>query len=158
MIRTAIPFGYLFIALFLGAVLLTGSGLAVWGWLRRRRSALLFGSTIVVGVIGLVITEVVFRASMKWNPSITDDSRIIGTWADDRETITLRADHTVDYRSDTEGFSGKWSRDDWNLHLTAEGVDSMIRFISFRGELRLMSNPPDDPDMWNENLGLVRRQ
>ena len=115
MIRTAIPFGYLFIALFLGAVLLTGSALGIWGWLRRRRVALILGSAMVLGVIGLIIA---FEASMEWNPSITDDSRVVGTWADDRETITLRADHTVDYRSDTEGFSGRWSRDDWNLHLT----------------------------------------
>ncbi len=94
---------------------------------------------------------------MEWNPSITDDSRVVGTWTDDRKTITLRGDHTFDYGSDTERFSGRWSRDDWNLRLTEEGVDSMMRFISFRDELRLMPNPPDDPDMWNGDLGLVRR-
>jgi hypothetical protein len=74
-----------------------------------------------------------------------------------QEMITLRADHTADYRSDTEGFSGRWSRDDWNLRLTAEGVDMTMRFISFRDELRLMTNPPDDPDMWAGDLGLIRR-
>ena len=157
MIRTAIPFGYLFISLFLGALFLAGSVLAVWGWMRRRRVSLIFGSTMGLAVIGLIIVEVAFESSMEWNPSIKDDSRVLGTWADDRETITLRADHTVDYRSDTEGFSGRWSRDDWNLHLTAEGVESIMRFISFRDELRLMSNPPDDPDIWNGNLGLARR-
>ena len=157
MIRTAIPFGYLFIALLLGAILLTGSALGIWGCFRRRRAALILGSAMVLGVIGLVIAEVAFEASMEWNPSITDDSRVVGTWADDRETITLRADHTVDYRSDTEGFSGRWSRDDWNLHLTAEGVDSMMRFITFRDELRLMTDPPDDPDMWDGDLGLIRK-
>jgi len=157
MIRTAIPFGYPFIALILGAVLLTGAALAIWGWMRQRRAALILGSTVVVGVIGLVIVQVAFESSMEWNPSITDDSRVVGTWADDRETITLRADHTVDYRSDTEGFAGRWSRDDWNLHLTAESVDSMMRFITFRDELRLMTAPPDDPDMWDGDLGLIRR-
>ncbi|MCB1211641.1 MAG: hypothetical protein KDK97_20120 [Verrucomicrobiales bacterium] len=157
MIRTAIPFGYLFIALILGAVLLTGAALAIWGWMRRRRAALIFGWTMVFSVIGLVIVQVAFESSMEWNPSITDDSRVVGTWADDRETIMLRADHTVDYRSDSERFTGRWSRDDWNLHLTAEGVDSMMRFISFSDELRLMTSPPDDPDMWNGDLGLIRR-
>ncbi len=157
MIRTAIPLGYVFIALFLGAVLLTGAVIVVWGWLRRRRAALILGSAMVLGVVGLVVVDMAFEASMEWNPSITDDSRVVGTWADGRKTITLRADHTVDYRSDSEGFTGRWSRYDWNLHLTAEGVDSAMRFITFRDELRLMTNPPDDPDMWDGDLGLIRR-
>ncbi len=33
-----------------------------------------------------------------------------------------------------------------------------MRFIRFRDELRLMTNPPDDPDMWNGDPGLARRQ
>jgi hypothetical protein len=156
MIRTAIPLGYLFIVLFLGTALLTGSALAVWGLLRRRRATLIVGSTMVFGVLGLFIAQLVFDSSTEWNPSITEDSRVVGTWADDRETITLRADHTVDYRSDTEGFSGSWSRDDWNLHLRAEGVNKTMRFISFRDALRLLTNPPDDPDMWDGDLGLIR--
>lgn len=157
MIRTAIPFGYLFIVLMLGAVFLAGAALAVWGWTGRRRAALVTGSLMVLSVAGLVIAQLVFESSMEWNPSIADDSHVVGTWADDRETITLRADHTVEYRSDNEAFPARWSRNDWNLHLTAEGVDSMMRFIRFRDELRLMSNLPEDPDLWDGSLGLVRR-
>ena len=94
---------------------------------------------------------------MEWNPWIKDEALVVGTWADERETITLHADHRVDYHSSNERFSGNWSLDDWNLRLVADGVDSMMRFIVYDDQLYLMTHPPDDPDMWDGNLGLERR-
>ncbi len=109
---------------------------------------------MMIGVVALVVIEILFESYMEWNPSISDDSRILGTWADNRKTITLRADHSVDYKSDPGNVSGKWTRVDDNLYLFAEGVNSRMRFITFKGELRLMTNPPEDPDMWDGDLGL----
>jgi len=157
MLRTAIPFGYLFIALILGAALVIGIAFLVFGLLRRRTGLICVGSVISLGIIGLVVYQLTFDAAMEWNPSIPDDAQVIGTWASDRETVTLRPDHTVDYRSDTEGFTGRWTREEWNLRLTADNVDSSMRFISFREDLRLMTNQPADPDMWDGDLGLSRR-
>jgi hypothetical protein len=88
---------------------------------------------------------------------IRDETLVVGTWVDERETVTLHADHQVDYHSTNEKFSGKWSLDDWNLRLVADGVDSMMRFIEYDGQLHLMTNQPDDPDMWDGDLGLERR-
>jgi hypothetical protein len=109
------------------------------------------------------MSQIVIDSLVEWNSAIHDDAMVIGTWSrqgdfwfDLTETITLRADHSCEYRSDEEGFAGRWKRDDWNLLITADGVDSTMRFIKFAGKLRLLSRPPDDPDMWNGNLGLMR--
>ena len=155
--RTALPFGYLLIAIVLGVVFIAGAWLAIRGWSRQKHAACVVGVSMVLGSLGLVVAQIIFDESMEWNPVIYEDSRIVGRWKDKRETVTLRADHTVDYTSDTEGFSGKWMRDDWNLRLVAKDVDVMMRFISFRGELRLLTNPSGDPDMWDGDLGLERR-
>ena len=157
MIRTAIPFGYLFIALFFAGVFFTGLMALVLGVWRRKRWLIAGGLSVMTVIVLAVIAEVSFESKMEWNPVIRDEALVVGTWADERETITLHADHRVDYHSSNEGFSGKWSLDDWNLRLTSDGVDCMMRFIEYDGQLYLMTNEPDDPDMWDGNLGLERR-
>jgi hypothetical protein len=138
-----------------GVVFAAGLVVGVNGWRRRKRMSLVIGGILVLGVAGAAGYEWMIEAAMEWNPSITSDAPVIGTWSDGRETITLRRDHTLDYRSDTEGFTGTWSRDDWNLYITAPEVKTTMRFIRFRDELRLMSRPPVDGDDWDGDTGLT---
>ena len=163
MLRTAIPLGYLFIALALGGLLLVGVSCFVAGWRFKKRPLKIVGAVISLGVIGLITAEVVMDSLLEWNPLVRNDSEVVGTWQRKRsfwmdldETLTLRADHTFEYRSDHESFTGTWQRNDWNLHIAASGVDPLMRFISFFGELRLLRRPPDDPDTWDGDLGLKR--
>lgn len=165
MFRTAIPFGYLFIALFLGGLLLVGVTCFVLGWRTRRRSLQMMGAVLSLTVIGLITADVVMNSLVEWNPLVREDKAVLGTWLRERdfwmdfsETIILRADHSFEYHSDTEGFAGKWERYDWNLHLAAKGINSTMRFIEYSGELRLLSHPPEDPDLWSGDLGLKRAQ
>jgi hypothetical protein len=165
MFRTAIPFGYLFIMIFLGGVLIVGVTCFMFGRRTRRRSLQVMGAVLSLGVVGLIAADVIMDSLMEWNPMVRDDKRVIGTWVRERdlwmdfaESVTLHADHRFEYHSDNEGFSGKWERNDWNLRLTAEGLDWMMRFIEYSGELRLLSRPPEDPDTWSGDLGLKRMQ
>ncbi len=163
MLRTAIPFGYLFIAILLMGFLIVGIACFVFGRRTRRHAWRVIGSVLSLGVISVITMEVIMDYRMEWNPAIRKDSEVVGTWVRERgfwmdffESVTLRADHSCEYHSDTERFTGKWERHDWNLQITAEGVDSTMRFIAYSGELRLLSQPPDDPDTWNGDLGLER--
>ncbi|MDB6007703.1 MAG: hypothetical protein JWR15_4690 [Prosthecobacter sp.] len=165
MFRTAIPFGYLFIMIFLGGVFIVGMTCFIWGRRTRRRPLQVMGAILSLGVVGLITADATLNSLMEWNPLVRDDKKVVGIWLRERsmwmdfsESITLHADHHFEYHSDAEGFSGRWERNDWNLHLTAEGIDWMMRFIEYSGELRLLSRPPDDPDLWNGNLGLERVQ
>jgi len=165
MFRTAIPFGYLFIMIFLYGLLVLGVTCFILGWRTRRRSLKTTGAVLSLTAIGLITADVIMNSRMEWNPPIRDETTVVGSWLRERsiwmdfsETITLRADHSFEYHSDEEGFSGKWERSDWNLRLKSEGVDSTMRFIEYAGELRLLSQPPDDPDLWSGDLGLKRVQ
>ena len=163
MLRTAIPFGYLFIAIILAGLLIVGVTCFVLGWRTRKRPLQVMGAALTFALVGVIAGEVIMDSLLDWNPLVRDDAQVVGTWSgvrgmwkDFHETMTLRADHTCEYHSDAEGFTGKWDRNDWNLHVTAQGVDSMMRFIEYSGELRLLHHPPDDPDTWDGDLGLKR--
>lgn len=156
MFHTSIPFGYTVIYLVLLGSIVTGGLLLLVGFWKRIRTLKRLGAFLAISGVGLLSADAYFNSLMDWNPLIRSDELITGTWADERETITLHPDHRVDYHSWNEGFSGIWSRSDWNLKLQAEGVDSQMRFVSYDGELRLMTNPPHDPDGWNGVVGLER--
>jgi hypothetical protein len=157
MLRSALPFGASFLYLFLFGSIVSGCVFLLIGW--RWNSAFLKRSGLVLAVAGsgLLCADTYYNSLMDWNPVIQSESQVFGTWADERETITLHGDHRVDYHSWNEGFSGTWSLDDWNLRLQAEGVDSPMRFIRYDGELRLMTDPPEDPDGWNGRAGLRQK-
>ena len=164
MFRTAIPFGYLFIAVALFGLLIVGLTCFVIGWRTQTRPLQMIGAGLSFAVVGMIAVDMIMDSLLEWNPLVRNDATVIGTWSGERsmwkdlaETITLRADHTYEYHSDEERFSGKWDRNDWNLHITAEGgIDLMMRFIEYSGELRLLHHPPDDPDTWDGDLGLKR--
>jgi hypothetical protein len=130
MIRTAIQFGYAFIALFLTAAFLGGIVAFILGWRFRSRVAKWSGLGIAVIVVAVVVSNVMFERSIEWNPTIKSDAEIIGIW----------------------------SRDDWNLYLRGESYTNTMRFITFRERYRLMTHPPGDPDEWDGDLGLKQQE
>jgi hypothetical protein len=154
MIRTAIPFGYLFIALFLLACFVLGICTFVWGWRRRSRPARWIGGAAIVFVIAIVFSEFAFDADIEWNPYIASDDLIIGDWTGRQGTLRLASDNTFSYHTPSQTAIGTWTRDDWNLYLRGSSYSGTMRFVQFRGSYRLMTHPPDDPDAWNGDLGL----
>jgi hypothetical protein len=154
MIRTAMPFGYLFIALFLLAWFVLGICIFVWGWRRRSRPARWIGGAAVDIVTAIVLSEVAFDAALEWAPSITSDDLVIGTWTGGSETLTLASDNTFSYHTRSQTSTGTWTRDDWNLSLHGASYSGTMRFVEFRGMYRLMTHPPIDPDAWDGDLGL----
>jgi hypothetical protein len=156
MIRTAIPFGYLFIALLLLITFGFGVVSFIWGCRKHSSQAKWLGVGIILLVSALVAVEIAFDSSLEWNPTIHSDTEIVGTWTDHRETLTLVPNNTFDYRTATRTVSGSWTRNDWNLYLHNTDFSATMRFIQFRGRYRLMAHPPSDPDMWDGDLGLSR--
>lgn len=153
MIRTAIPFGYLFIALFLLAAFIAGLAFLVWGWRRSLRARWL-GAALSAFVVIVVVAEIAYDSALEWNPTIGGDSEVVGTWTDHGQTITLASDHAFTYQTAAQTTHGTWTRDDWNLYLHGDSFSSTMRFVQFHGQYRLMTHPPDDPDAWNGDLGL----
>lgn len=157
MIRTAIPFGYLFIAIFLLAGFGFGVLSFVWGCRKDSRRAKWLGGGIVALVCTLVAAEFVFEGNLEWNPQINNDTEIIGTWADHGEMLILATNSTFNYDNSAHIVSGTWTRDDWNLYLHGTNFSATMRFVQFRGQYRLMTHPPGDPDLWDGDPGLSRK-
>ena len=140
MFRTAVPFGYLLITLFLFAALILGIGILVWGWRRRSRKAKWIGGGLIGAIVAAVTANAAFDASLELNPNIVNDADIVGTWTNRVEVVTLTPDHTFRYRVPDHTFSGTWTRDDWNLYLhSATDGNQTMRFIQFRGNYRLLT-------------------
>ena len=106
----------------------------------------------------IVLGDIAFDAALEWNPEIRSDSEVLGTWADNGETITLGLDNTFTYRSPSQTTTGRWARQDWNLYLHGDDYSTTMRFVQFSGHYRLMTHPPEDPDLWDGNLGLRQRR
>jgi len=158
MFRTAIPFGYLVVALFLLAGFGFGVVIFARGWRRHSRSAKWLGGGIVALICGIVAAQVVFEGDLEWNPLIHNDTEIVGRWADHRETLTLATNSTFSYSNSARMVDGTWTRDDWNLYLHGTNFSATMRFVQFRSQYRLMTHPPEgDPDMWDGDLGLSRK-
>ena len=117
MIRTAIPFGYLFIALFLLAGFVVGVGIFIWGWRRRSRGARWLGCGLVFIVIAVAVANIWMCSALEWNPIIRSDAEVAGTWRDRDQRLALSGDKTFTYRTPSQTTSGTWTRDDWNLYL-----------------------------------------
>lgn len=156
MIRTAIPCGYLLIVLFFGTGFFLGIGLLIAGLLRRNRLLAWTGGGMVAAIVVVVAVELWFEASMVWNPRIGSDAEVVGTWVGKDETLTLASDKTFSRRTGSGTSAGTWSRYHWNLTLSSKESSDKMLFIQFRGRNRLMTHPPEDPDMWDGDLGLKR--
>jgi hypothetical protein len=158
MIRTAIPFGYAFIALFLTAVFLGGIVAFILGWRFRSRVAKWSGLGIAGIVVVVVVSNVMFERSLEWNPTIKSDAEIIGTWTGHGQTVTLASNMSFRCQTPSTNYSGIWSRDDWNLYLRGDSFTYTMRFVKFRDHYRLMTHPPGDPDEWDGDLGLKHQE
>jgi len=154
MIRTAIPFGYLFIALFFLAAFVAGVVALIVGVRRRSPRARWLAAALCAFVLIVIVTEVAYDSSLEWNPTIGGDSQIVGAWIDHGQTMTLASDHTFTYQTASQTAHGTWTRDDWNLYLRGDSYSGTMRFVQFHGIDRLMTHPPDDPDTWDGDLGL----
>lgn len=153
MIRTAISFGYLFIALCLLAVFIAGAGALIWGWRRRSLRARWLGAALCASVFILCAADLAFDSTLEWNPAI-GDSQVVGVWTDCHQTLTLASDYTFAYQTTGGTARGTWTREDWNLYLLGDSYSGTMRFVQFRGQQRLMTHPPDDPGTWDGELGL----
>jgi hypothetical protein len=125
-------------------------------WRRHSHRVRWVGVALSALVVIFVIWQSVIDANLEWNPSISDDSQVVGTWTGRGQGITLSPDHTFIRQIDSQTGRGTWRRDDWNLYL--EGASLPMRFVQFRGQYRLLINPPGDPDNWDGDLGLRLQQ
>ena len=154
MLWTAIPFGYLFIALFLLATFVVGGVTFVVAWRRRsavgRRVGAILCAFVVVGIVG----EVAYDDELEWNPMISSDSQIVGTWTAPARTLILSPAHTFMDQADARTTRGTWVRDDWHLSLHGDSYSGTMRFTQLHGSYRLLTHPPNNPDMWDGGLGL----
>jgi hypothetical protein len=158
MIRTAIPFGYAFIALFLITIFIGGCLIFILGWCFRSRIAKWSGLGIAAIVVALIVSNEMFESSIEWNPTLKSDADIIGTWSGGGQTVTLAPNMTFRCQSPSTNYSGIWSRDDWNLYLRSDSYTNTMRFITFREQYRLMTRPLGDPDEWDGDLGLKHQE
>ncbi len=152
MIRTAIPFGYHFIALFLLAAFALGVGMFVVGLRRRSAYWRWVGAALCAAIVFVVAGNAAFDSAIEWNPTIASDEQIIGTWTGGGESVALAADHTFVYQAGSQTTRGTWTRNDFNLYLDGSSPNGTMRFIQFRGVYRLLPHVPNDLDAWDGDL------
>jgi hypothetical protein len=106
MIRTAIPFGYAFIALFLITIFMGGCLIFTLGWCFRSRIAKRSGLGIAAIVVAAVVSNEMFESSIEWNPTFKSDADITGTWTGGGQMVTLASNMTFRCQSPSTNYSG----------------------------------------------------
>jgi len=161
MIRTAIPFGYLFILLFVISSLLIGFAIVVFSFFKKSKPFRWFCVLSYLAYVVLIIIGVVINVTgePEWNPVIKNDAEVAGVWTDSQHKLKLTADHHFTYRDHDVVTSGTWSRDDWNLYLKSGAPDSHgaptnLRFIEYKGHYRVLTKLLLDTDEWDGDYGL----
>ena len=148
--------GYLLAALFF----LTAFLFVVWFGSKGAHWRSLGTPLLIVGTFGIMavlVSRCAVDIELEWNPAIRSDAEVFGTWGDRAKTVVLRPDHTLDYWDNARLTSGTWTRNDWNLFIYDEGHKvRTMEFVKYRGHLRLMPDPPGDPDAWNGDVGLEK--
>jgi hypothetical protein len=164
MIRTEIPFGYLFIFLFVAVSLVLGFVVVCLSFLTPFRKFRWFSAGSYLAYIGLIIVVAVINVTgePEWNPEIKNDREVVGIWTDPHHKLELTADHHFTYLDHEVTTTGVWARDDWNLYLKNDASVSndsarLFRFIEYQGHYRVLTNPPGDPDGWDGDYGLSRK-
>src|SRR5437879_232782 len=94
MIRTAIPFGYLFIYFGLFVGFSFGLAMVVWGVHGKSKSAAIFGAWIALGIAAFLIADCVMEARTEWAPHISGNGEIIGAYGQPDDGVELNADAT----------------------------------------------------------------
>jgi hypothetical protein len=148
-VTTGLPFGYFIIYASLAGAFL-GGALACWHTRNRgARTAAGVVAVLAAARFGSAIAAEVL-VPVEWNPAI-EQSSLVGTWTDGSRRLELEADGRF---SLTEGQErqGSWTLDDWNLSLGG----ARWRVIRARGTERILRDWPEDPDLWNGDLGFRR--
>ena len=99
----------------------------------------------------------------EWNPEIKGDTEVVGVWADPHHQLQLTSDHHFTYQDHDTVTSGVWKRDDWNLYLKTDtsvpdDSSTLFRFIQYKGHLRVLTHDMGDPDGWDGDIGLPKKQ
>ncbi len=163
-IRTALPFGYLAIGLFLLCVAIIGL-VQVWRGLRTRplnRARALTGIALLT-LAGLVTAaNLVSENSVELNPIVTV-ADLEGVWNDGPAALELSSDGTYSCSGGGScaqlGASGRWAHDgDFLLQFTraTDGRVLIQRVVRAEKELRL-TDEAKDPDMWDGVLTFRHR-
>jgi hypothetical protein len=67
----------------------------------------------------------------EWNPGISSDSFVTGSWQGHDFQIELKVDATYTATMRGRKSQGRWRRDDWNLYLTKAGEQEIyMRFVT----------------------------
>ncbi|HEX8392500.1 MAG TPA: hypothetical protein VF665_09110 [Longimicrobium sp.] len=143
--------------------LLCGAALAASGLRRPRRMRRVMGGAGLLGAVVLAGVLVPRTSVEAWNAvPRTDD--VPGEWRAGASWLKLRWDGTYELHAQGTALrrigmrqsAGRWSRDDWNLHLADNaGPRIELRFVVIGGEYRIVEQP-GDPDGWRAWPGLAR--
>lgn len=156
--RTALPFGYLGIALILGVIAISAIVLVISGIRGRRVYRGLAGLIILGAVCALTVMDVQADERTDLNPRIASDSDLVGIWTAKGAVLDLRAKGVYACRGDgcsAVGTAGRWQRvDDFKLNFVSTppsrvpGTTVRLRVISTHGRLQLI-RASRDPDLWD---------
>jgi hypothetical protein len=162
-IRTAAPFGYLFVGLVLLSVGLLGLALLARGLWRRRYRQAGFGLCVGLFVAYVLWVNVAEGNALELNPQVSA-ATLSGRWMHGDAVLVLRSNGRYECRGAAEcesvGVLGSWTYKDYDVTLvsthssTAQDflAGARYRVVSYNGALRLASPIDDDPDMWDGNF------
>jgi hypothetical protein len=148
-LSTALPLGYLLITLFLGTAIL-GGALAWWRF-RPRPLGRVAGAVALIAAARLclaVAAEVLIPVDL--GPVVSQAS-LVGIWTKGSSRLELRVDGS--YRlTDGRESQGTWTLSQGNISLGG----AQWRVIQARGTDRIVRDWPEDPDLWDGDLGFQR--
>lgn len=158
-------FGYL---AFLTSI--AGSGiLAIWTAYYFRgvfKILYLSGSLAILSSMAYLPLSFLYNADVDFNPEISGQQFIVGTWMDNHNQLQLRADssYVLDYKirsiflNDSSHFEGKWTLDRNRIHFS--NLDprwaNPWEIRRSDGFYFITYSIPDNHDAWTGNLGLMR--
>jgi len=146
---SAAPFG---LAIQLAGLLLV-TGVATWvafaAHHRRARVASGLFAALAAARLALgIVAEPILDLDL--SPRVSA-STLAGTWRDGRERLVLRGDGTFALEGATPA-AGRWRLDGDELDLSGRPA----RVIGVRDGLRIVPSFPEDPDLWDGDLGFAR--
>lgn len=120
------------------------------GGLSGSRRWVVAGAVTVALVVGVIVSS---WYALEWNPIEVERDEVVGTWRKSGKVLWLGSDHRYTYRAGSSRHQGTWELEGCDLKLGKRGL---MRFIRYRGELRLLTEPPGDPEYWDGDLGLAK--
>lgn len=164
-VRTAVPFGYLLLAV--GWVVGT-SALAVimlCGIHRRKVASLGFFASTAVFCFGVLIfvANIVSPVRLEFNPLFSEDD-LIGSWVQGTSGFDFESESVATFSLEPElrnrlGVSngdGYWEKTgDFDISIGNESISqtAIMRVVRHGDELRIIIQDFSDLDMWDGDLG-----